>query len=100
MGEGGGSGMVSRTRKAHQYYFPRTDDANEDQRSAMGCLTTDYGMRQASGAKDRDMPGIFEDIPGERGGGVKWSSNPEKLICLIFHGRMTRVRINDRQWAV
>ena len=47
--------MVSRTPKAHQLKIPWTDDAHEDQRSAMGCLTTNYGMQQAAGAKDRDM---------------------------------------------
>ena len=62
------SEMASRTRKAQQYEIPRTDDVHEDQCSAMGCLTTDYGMQHASGSKDRDICACFEDIPVLTGG--------------------------------
>ena len=51
--------------------------------------------------KKRNFSTCFEVIPRQKGGrGVGWLAGPQKLISIIFHERMTCMRLNVRQWPV
>ena len=94
-------GIVSRTPNANEYNISRTKYLHESQRSAMACFTADSRQQNASWRKNSQYCCLFSVHSTAEGGiAMEWSAGSEKLINTIFHERMTRVRLNVRQWPV